>query len=147
MCSSDLAIAHLKKRDHAAATALCEELLERDPTLAGAHEVLGLIALENGDEERACACFDAALEATGPHPRSLGNAAEMHRRAGHFGRALELCDRALAIAPAHAPALHIRALSLEGCWRPEDALQAYRKAIAADPEFKRANSEIGRAHV
>ena len=76
----DAAIAHLKKRDHASATALCEELLERDPTLAGAHEVLGLIALENGDEERACTCFDAALEATGPHPRSLGNAAEIDRK-------------------------------------------------------------------
>ena len=136
----DAARAHLKNKDHAAAAALCEELLENGQSLEDAHETLGLIALDAGDEERACRCFDAALEAAGRQPRSLSNAAEMHRRAGHFDIALRFSDEALAMAPLHAPALHIRALSLESCWRPEEARQAYRQAIAADPEFKRANS-------
>ena len=136
----DAAIAHLKNKNYAAAAALCEDLLEHDPGFAGAQEVLGLVALETGEDERACRCFDAALEATARQPRTLSNAAEMHRRAGHFDVALRLCDEALAMAPSHAPALHSRALTLESCWRMDEALQAYRQAIVADPDFKRANT-------
>ena len=136
----DAAIGHLKNKNYSAATALCDELLERDQSLAAAHEVLGLVALETGDVERASRCMDAALDAGGRQPRSLTNAAEMHRRAGHFGIALRLCGEALAIAPGHAPALHVQALSLESCWRMDEALEAYRYAIIADPDFKRANT-------
>ncbi len=134
------AIAHMQRREFAAAAAYCEDLIERDPGIVGAHEVLGLAALESGDEERAARCFDAALAAAGPQPRSLSNAAEMHRRAGHFAEALRLCDEAVKLEPKHAPALHVRALALESCWRMEEALAAYRAAVAADPGFRRAHT-------
>src|ERR1035437_9867162 len=76
----EVAIAHLKSKDYAAAFALCEELIERGQSLAGAHEVLGLVALERGDEEHASRCFDAALNAAGRPPRRLSNPPAVHPR-------------------------------------------------------------------
>ena len=134
------AVALWRARDYDGATQRCRELIARDRHAGKALELLGAIALERGSDEEAWRCFEAALEAGQPTASMLANAAETGRRTGRFVRAMALCDRALSLQPNHGPALHIRALTLESCWRTDEALAVLRQLVAAQPEFEEARS-------
>ena len=132
------AMALMRARDYAAAASLCESLIARDALAPGPRELLGAIAMECGEKERARAYFETALGLAGERPQALCNAAEANRQAGYHARALEFCARALALEPANGPAMFIQALSLQSCWRMDEALAVYRTLLAQQPGFSQA---------
>ena len=132
------AMALMRTRDYAGAASLCQHLIARDATAPGPWELLGAIALERGEKELACERFEAALGLGGDRLHALCNAAEANRQAARHARALELCARALALDPAHGPGLHIQALTLQSCWRMDEALAVYQRLVRQQPGFSQA---------
>lgn len=129
------AVRLLQLHDDAGAARICEQVLERDPRMLKAWELLGVAALNLGDYPLACERFERVLALAGDDAQALANAAEANRRADRGERALELIDRALALKPGFAPFLHIRVLALETCWRSDEALAACRDALRLHPDF------------
>ncbi len=134
------AIRLLQLHDYAGAARICESVLERDPRMLKAWELLGAAALNLGDYPLACERFEQVLALAGDDAQALANAAEANRRAERGERALELIDRALALKSDFAPFLHIRVLALETCWRGEEALAACRDALRLHPDFDRLHT-------
>ena len=132
------ALALMRSRDYAAAVQLCEDLIARDAAAVGPWELLGAIALERGEKELARERFETALGLAGERPQVLCNAAEANRQAGRHARALELSARALTLDPGHGPAMHIRALTLQSCWRMDEALAVYHRLVQEQPEVSHA---------
>jgi len=132
------ALALMRSRDYAAAVHLCEGLIARDAAAPGPWELLGAIALERGEKELAREHFETALGLAGDRLQALCNAAEANRQAGRHARALELSARALALDPGHGPAMHIQALTLQSCWRMDDALAVYRRLVQHQPNASQA---------
>ncbi|TSA16254.1 MAG: hypothetical protein D4R74_04815, partial [Betaproteobacteria bacterium] len=132
------ALALMRSRDYAGAARVCEELIARDAAVPGPWELLGAIALERGENDRARERFDTALGLAGDTPQALCNAAEANRQAGRQARALELCARALALDAGSAPAMHIQALTLQSCWRMDEALALYQRLVREQPDVAQA---------
>ena len=129
------AIRLLQLHDAAGAARMCERVLERDPGMVKAWELLGVAALNLGDYPLATRRFERVLALAGDDAQALANAAEANRRADRGDRALELIERALALKPGFAPFLHIRVLALETSWRSDEALAACREALRLHPDF------------
>lgn len=134
------AVRLLQLHDDAGAARICEQLLEREPRLVKAWELLGVAALNQAEYALACERFERVLALEGEKAQALANAAEANRRADRCGRALELIERALALEPEFAPFLHIRVLALEGCWRSDEALAACREALRLHPELAKLHT-------
>jgi predicted O-linked N-acetylglucosamine transferase (SPINDLY family) len=134
------AVRLLQLHDEAGAARLCERLVERDPRLVKAWELLGVAALNLGEYPLAAERFERVLALSGDEAQALANAAEANRRAERSGRALELIERALALRPDSAAFLHVRVLALESCWRVDEALAACREALALHPDFAKLHT-------
>ena len=94
------AIRLLQLHDDAGAAQICERVLERDPGMVKAWELLGVVALNLGDYPLAVERFERVLALAGDEAQALANAAEANRRADRGDRALGLIERALALKPA-----------------------------------------------
>lgn len=134
------AVRLLRLHDDAGAARICERLLDRDPEMVKAWELLGVAALNLGDYALACERFERVLALAGDDAQVLANAAEANRRADRCDRALELIGRALKLKPGFAPFLHIHVLALESSWRIDEALSACRAALALHPDFARLHT-------
>jgi predicted O-linked N-acetylglucosamine transferase (SPINDLY family) len=134
------AFALLRARDYTGAVQMCESLIARDAAAPAPWELLGAIALERGETELARERFETALRLAGNSVHALCNAAEVNRQAGQHARALELSARALALEPDYGPALHNQALTLQSCWRMDEALAAYRRLVQLHPDAAQAYS-------
>jgi protein O-GlcNAc transferase len=134
------AINMLRAEDYPGATRVCEQLLESDPGLVRAWELLGVAALNSGDDALARERFERVIELEGNDPQHLANAAEANRRADHCQRAVELIDRALALAPGNPEFLQIRVLALEGCFFPDEALAVCEQALRLNPDSDRLHT-------
>ena len=132
------ALALMRSRDYAEAISLCEDLIARDAAAPAPWELLGAIALERGENEIARERFETALGLAGDSLHALCNAVEANRQAGYYARALELGSRALALDPDYAPAMHGQALTLQSCWRMDEALAVYRRLARQHPDASQA---------
>jgi tetratricopeptide (TPR) repeat protein len=131
--------------DAAGAIAELEAALERDPSLAVAHE--GLIKLYGRAREwpKAEAHYRAAV--------ALGfNLADLHYDYGvllglqdKWDEAGDAYRRALAVNPQHALAHNNLGQVFERERRFDAALEAYRRAIDSQPTFRLARLNAGRA--
>src|SRR5215469_6003993 len=111
----------------------CARALELDPKLAGAHELMGNLALEDSVTDEAVRQADQAIQIS---PDALDAYA--------IRAAVEiLADRSpdawlakiRAINPTYGDAYRRVARQLELHYRYEDAVTYYRKAIEADPHL------------
>jgi tetratricopeptide (TPR) repeat protein len=123
------------------ATEYTAKAIELDPKLAGAHELMANLALENDDRDSAVAEADKALALD----KDAIDAMAIHA-------AIELiADRSpdawfakiAAINPGYGEAYARVARQLEMHYRYEDAVTYYRRAVKADPRLWAAHSALG----
>lgn len=67
---------------------------------------------------------------------------EMYKK-GHFGEALSLYDRAIALSPANAAYRSNRAAALTGLGRVAEAVRECEEAVRLDPNYWRAHQRLG----
>ena len=89
-------------------------------------------------------CVRAALAQAPDHPDALFALARLALRSSRFSAALDLCDRAIAIAP-QAPQLHrARGAALANMGRLEDGCVALSHALSLAPDWGDAACDLGR---
>jgi predicted O-linked N-acetylglucosamine transferase (SPINDLY family) len=119
--------------DKAAAESLCRSALALDPRQAHAWSLLGRIALDGNQPERALECYAHVMAIDPDEPDYLIDAAEINRRAGHLGRALELSERALTLRPQDSRARQVRRSALEALGRLDEAVDCLRRDLDLNP--------------
>ena len=119
------------------------ELLRRQPGNFQALHLLGVLALQRGQTERA---VDLLRKTIGLEPRQplahrdLGNAFQQLQR---FDEALESYDKALALKSDLADIHNNRGVALAALRRLDEALASYGRAIALKPDYAQAYNNRG----
>jgi tetratricopeptide (TPR) repeat protein len=73
---------------------------------------------------------------------SLGRLAELHLAAGELGVALLLLERAESLAPKNAEVHNLRGVTLQRMAEPQEAADAFEKAVALDGSNRRARLNL-----
>jgi predicted O-linked N-acetylglucosamine transferase (SPINDLY family) len=113
---------------------LYTQVVALQPRHAGAHHLLGTIALARGAPERACELINLSIAA---QPRLAHSHSDLGRALQMLGRpadALRSYDRALELAPALLDVHLNRALALRQMGRLEEALLAHERCIELVPD-------------
>jgi len=139
------ALALLQSGHLAAAAALYENILEREPDHGGALHLLGVVALQRGDPHRAVQLISRAIEREPADALMQFNLACAFQTSGARDAALAHYDRAIALKVDFAAAYVNRGVLLTemGSW--DEAVSCYTQAIALDPGLAEAHCNLGHA--
>jgi tetratricopeptide (TPR) repeat protein len=119
------------------------ELLRLQPKNFQAMHLLGVLALQQGQSQRAIQLIRGALALEPRQPlaqRDLGNAFQQLNR---LDEALSCYDKALALKPDMAEVHNNRAVTLAALGRIDEALESYSRAIAFKPDYAQAYNNRG----
>ena len=108
--------------------------LSEHPEDSKAQSLLAGSLSETGQNDEACEMVDRVLAATPREPQQVCAAAEIHRRAGRFRRALELAVLACQLEPGNEAHWIVRARILEQLGNNLDSFHAYCRAVALAPQ-------------
>ena len=106
----------------------------------------GLDQLEGGNRQSARRTFESVLTLDPVNVYAHYNLGLIAQRAGQDDRAVTQYDAALESDPGFAPALFNRGILTESA-DLDAAIELYRRAVAADPEFAAAFMRLGFALV
>lgn len=129
----------------AEAQRLLVRLLQAQPGNAAAWQLAGLLALRNGEAERAVEALSRADALVPGDPGLRCNLAAALGEAERPAEALSLLDGVLTEDPRHAAAHYNRAVLLRRAAAGEEALAALGRALEAQPDYGKAKAE--RAHL
>ena len=119
------------------------ELLKREPKNFQAKHLLGVLALQQGQHQRAIQLIREALALEPRQPlaeRDLGNAFQQLNR---LDEALSCYDKALTLKPDLADVHNNRAITLSALGKANEALESYSRAIAIKPDYAQAYNNRG----
>ena len=124
-----------KAKDYAA------QAIKLDPKYVAAHELMASLALEDDDTKKATAEADEALKLDPDAMDAMAIRAAIELNADRPPDAW--LTKIHAVNAGYGEAYSIIAHDLEMHYRYDDAIDYYRKAIAADPKLWSAHSELG----
>jgi predicted O-linked N-acetylglucosamine transferase (SPINDLY family) len=116
--------------------------LAHSPEDSRAQSLLAGALSESGQHDEACELADRALAAHSREPQQACAAAEIHRRAGKFRRALDLAILACQLEPGNEANWLVRARILEQQGNNPDAWHAYGRAVALAPDDRNLHSSM-----
>jgi tetratricopeptide (TPR) repeat protein len=128
------------------AVALAKAALEHDSKYYAAHEFLGYLALEDGDESLAAEESNKAIAISSDALEGMAVLASIDFLKGDGANLRDnspWLDRILNIDPYYGGAYVTAAHFLEINYRFNEAITAYRKALALDPDLVAARSQLG----
>lgn len=140
----EAAVAWFRKGDSKKAKAMIQSVLERDPGMARAHNVLGRLLLFEGNAKGALAELKAAVTIQDDFETSYFLAIAL-LKAKQQAEAAQVFQKA-QMTTGDSAALHVlfgRAYVVTHF--PGPALEEFRKAIEIDPKYPRAHSLLGYA--
>ena len=138
-----LAVLHHQAGRLPEAEAIYREILARDPQCADALHLLGVIAHQDGQHERALELIGRAAVLAPNHPIIHSNLGEVYRHLGRLEEAVACLKKTLELQPAAANA-HYNLGNLlrdQGCL--DDAIACYRQALALQPRFAESCNNLG----
>ena len=125
------------------AKAIYEELLREEPAHAEAFHMLGALAVQTQQPERALALFVRSLELN-PHNAAVHYNLGVARVAlGLTAAAVHSYDRAIALQPDAAQFHYNRGVALQELGRLKEALAAYDRVVALNPQHVQAHMNRG----
>lgn len=129
------AVASMQQKNWDHAEAVLKQLAEKNPKLSGVYLNLGIVYRNKGDNEKAAAEFNRAINANPKNVDAYNQLAVLKREAGDFSAAESLYQKALAVWPFYADA-HKNIAILYDLYlgKPEQALphyQAYQQLLPA----------------
>src|SRR5262245_18036199 len=145
----DAARADLEAGNAAEAAATLAALVDRRPTHAGAHALLGAAQLELGDVDGAMMCFDRAAEVADDMPEPWLGRGEVKLRLGHAADAVSDFRKAQARAGGDrailAEAYRGMGIGHRVAGDLDKAIRELRKAVAEAPDDAPALAALGDA--
>jgi tetratricopeptide (TPR) repeat protein len=121
------------------------QILQREPANVAALHMLGLVALQTGQPERAVRLIGKAIALQPDNAEAHSNLGLTLQQLGRPKDALASYERAIAIKPDDAELHSNRGLALEELDRADEALASYDRAIALRPNFAEAHDNRGNA--
>jgi predicted O-linked N-acetylglucosamine transferase (SPINDLY family) len=125
------------------AQAVYEALLVVDPAHSDALHMLGVIAVQRGNPQRAVLLLGRSLALHPHNPAVHYNLGVALKDVGQTEQALESYDCALALQPGHMQAHFNRGLALQDLERNSEALLAYDQVLALRPDHVLALTNRG----
>jgi predicted Zn-dependent protease len=129
------------------ATQLFSEYTGTTPDNPWGHYMLGMSAWKSGDLDRALSAFDRSIELDPSHQKSLFNSTRVLLEQDRGKEALERVGKALAQEPASNEGLRLLARSYYHLGEVERAVEAYRKALAADEQDVWSMNNLGLIYI
>jgi tetratricopeptide (TPR) repeat protein len=121
----------------------CLKILSADPASAATLNLLAVIHMSRGKNEKALSCYDRALLTQPDFIQALSNRGALLKQMKRYDEALENYDRALAFQPDHVEVLNNRAGLLQELGRYDEALAGYDRALALQPGYPEALNNRG----
>ena len=134
----DQAIALHQSGRLAQAEALYRQAIAQDASAFVPRHYLGVLKLQQGDNEQAVALIGEALKIDPGNAEAMINYGNALKQLGRHDEALDVFDAALAARPDFAAAPYNRAILLQELGRLEDAARAYEQAVTLRPDFSAA---------
>jgi tetratricopeptide (TPR) repeat protein len=129
----------------AEAVSACETLVRRSPQFAPALHLLGFIALQAGDLDRAARFLPAAVRADPSDPAVHHSLGLLFRAGGKPADAAIAFRAAMRVDPRHLQAANGLGLSLLDVGDVEGAERAFAAAAAIDPRHAETRHNLGLA--
>jgi Tfp pilus assembly protein PilF len=126
-----------------AAQSLYQSILAIQPRNSDALNLLGVIAGQMNDPERALELIDRAIKCSPRNAVAHSNKGRVLRDLRRYEEALKCLNRAVELQPDFAVALSNRGAVLRALGRLDAALASYDRAIAVDPNHAEAHSNRG----
>ncbi|MEQ8262500.1 tetratricopeptide repeat protein [Pseudohaliea sp.] len=126
------------------ARAVYEEILREDPGQGDSLYLLGFLAYQAGDFEKAVGYLQRAATALGPHPATLHTLGASLQALGRLAEAIESYSNVLRVRPDYADALINRGLALQALHRHAEALADYDSAARLRPTDARVWTSRGK---
>jgi len=120
-----------------------EDVLRHQPDHAHALLLLGLIALETGQNQRAVDLLQLAVSLNGDNAVAHAGLGAGLAALDRHAEAVASYDRAIALRPDDAEAYYNRGNSLWELLRPDAAIASYDRAIELRPDYAKAHSNRG----
>ena len=139
----DLAVQHHNAGRLSEAEDIYEQILAAVPDNHDALHLLGLIANERGENERAAELIKRALDIAPDVAGMHGNLALVLQDLGRSEEAAERFQRALALDPNFAEGHNNLGLVLQDLGRLDDAIGSFERALKINPQFAEAHSNLG----
>jgi protein O-GlcNAc transferase len=129
----DRARALHQQGQHAAALAICREILERQPDHLDTVFLAADIAARSGDPDRALQSYRKVLDLKPDHAPAHYKCGNLLKDRGQLDAALASYDKAVALDPSFAYAFCNRGFVLERLERWDAALASYDRAVSLTP--------------
>jgi tetratricopeptide (TPR) repeat protein/SAM-dependent methyltransferase len=127
------------------ARSIYEQILAAEPTNHDALHLLGLIANEQGENERAVALIQQAIALAPGVGEMHGNLGLVFQDLERPAEAVACFEKALDLNPNFAEGHNNLGLAQQDLGRLEDALESFERALAVNSQFAEAHSNLGNA--
>jgi tetratricopeptide (TPR) repeat protein len=141
----EAALAHHSARRFDAAEAAAKEAIAHHPSHAGAHHLLGIIAIEHGDHQKALELLHQSILLDPNAEQAHNNLGIALAGLGRLDEASASLRKATEINPGFAVAHYNLGSVLQRANRVEEAADSLRRAIAAKPDYVDAHLHLGNA--
>lgn len=139
------ALALHQKGQLAQAQAIYQDILKSHPGQFDVLHLLGVIASQTRDFQRAVDLIGKAIELSPNNAAFYSNRGIALQELKQFDAAVASYDKAIALQPNHAAAYSNRGIALQGLQKLEAAIASYDQAIALKPDYAEAYFNRGRA--
>jgi tetratricopeptide (TPR) repeat protein len=129
----------------AEAARIYEGLLAGNPEHVEALNYLGVVALQQGNPQRAVELMGRALVLNPGAAAVYANLGEAYRTAGDFRQAVGCCRAALRLQPNFPEAANGLGLALQVLGQSEAAMAQFRAAVEMNPGFAAAHNNLADA--
>jgi tetratricopeptide (TPR) repeat protein/MFS family permease len=143
---TELANALVKEKKVVAAVRYYRKALDIFPEFYIAHNNLGNILMQLGNNEEALRHFNEALRIFPHFSKTHSNIAALLTREGKFNQAIEHYRQALSIRPDSAEIHYNLGTTLVYQGKLSEAIQEYRRALEINPEFSEAHGSLGNVY-
>jgi tetratricopeptide (TPR) repeat protein len=140
-----VAFGHHQSGDLAQAGRLYQGILARSPDHADALNLLGVVALQQGNARRAAELIGRAIALRPTVAAFHANVAEAYRQLGQLERAVNCGRTALRLQPAYAEAANNLGLALLAQGQTEAALAQFRDALRLKPNVALTHNNLANA--
>jgi len=125
------------------AESLYQQILKADPNHPDALHLLGVVACQTGQYDRAVDLITKSLVLKHDHAEAHYNLANAFKELGQFDEAVVSYRKALAINPNYAMAHNNLGFTLNELKRFYEAITSYHKALSIQPNFVEAHNNLG----
>jgi tetratricopeptide (TPR) repeat protein len=147
MSDIDLAFARARRYHEAGQLELAErsyrQLLEGYPDHAATNHMLGVLAVQGGDPQRAVTLIETALATEGDNHEYQSSLAGVYLALGQNKHAVAGYRRVVEARADHPEAHFNLGFALASMGRREEAAAAYRRAVAIQPDYFHAWNNLG----